>query len=50
MLIFKESMTVGRLVRQVCGPHIFLLANFKLDLLESRKRPIYWIKEPRHGF
>lgn len=47
---FEESMTVERLVRQVCGPHIFLLAKFKLDCLKTRRRPTYWIKEPRHGF
>lgn len=38
---FKESMTVEKLVRSMCGPYIFLLANFKLDCLESRRRPTW---------
>lgn len=50
VLIFKESMNVERLATQMCGPHIFLLENFKLDCLESKRRPTYWVREPRHGY
>lgn len=47
--IQAQDKTVERLEGQECGPHIFLLANFKLDCLRSRRRPTYWIREPRHG-